>query len=339
VQGVKPFAERNPVIIAVIGLVLLIVFGWAAYSADDLPVIGGGTTYTADFSEAAGLRPGDEARVAGVKVGEVTDVKLDGAKVAVSFRVRDTWIGDGTRASIMIKTLLGDKYLAVEPLGVNEQRPGTRIPLARTTAPYDVTQAFSGLGETLTELDSRAVAQSLQTLSDTFRDTPPNVRRALDGLSSLSRTISSRDEQLARLLAGSKRITGTLASQNADFEVLLRDGNLLLAEIQRRRNAIHDLLVGTQTLATELSGIVRDNQRQLDPTLRALAQVTAMLERNQESLDRTLQVAAPYYRMLTAATGNGRWFDSYLCGVVPKEYLPPGTPPARGCMPPKQGGR
>ena len=42
---------------------------------------------------------------------------------------------------------------------------------------------------------------------------------------------------------------------------------------------------------------------------------------------------------VTNTLGNGRWFDNYVCGVVPKNYLPKDTPPVNDCMPPKQGGR
>ncbi len=334
----KPIRERNPVIVAVVGLAVLVGLGSAAYGADDLPVIGGGTTYTADFTESAGLHSGNEVRVAGVKVGKVTGVALDHGHVKVSFRVKNTWVGDASTASIMIKTLLGEKYLAVDPLGVSRQNPSRPIPVGRTTSPYDVTQAFNGLADTLGQLDSDKLGQSLEAIAETFRNTPPNVRKAVQGLSSLSKTISSRDTQLAELLSGTKKITATLSTQNASFESLLRDGNLLLAEIQRRRNAIHSLLLGTQALSEQLTGIVEDNQAQIGPALKALDQVTATLKRNLGSLDHALAIAGPYYRLVGNTLGNGRWFDSYLCGLIPKEYLPPGTPPATGCMPPKQGG-
>ncbi len=334
----KPIRERNPVIVAVAGLAVLVGLGSAAYAADDLPVIGGGTTYRADFTESAGLSSGNEVRVAGVKVGKVTGVSLDHGHVKVSFRVKGTWVGNSTTASIMIKTLLGEKYLAVDPLGTARQDPGHRIPLSRTTSPYDVTQAFNGLADTLGQLDSDKLGQSLEAISETFRNTSPSVRKAVTGLSALSKTISSRDTQLATLLAGTNKITGTLAAQNASFESLLRDGNLLLAEIQRRRTAIHELLLGTQNLSIQLTGLVRDNEGRLGPTLTALDQVTSMLKRNQGSLDHALAIAGPYYRLIGNTLGNGRWFDSYLCGLVPRTYLPPGTPPATGCMPPKQEG-
>ncbi|WP_083982155.1 MCE family protein [Actinomadura hibisca] len=332
----KPVRDRNPVTVAVTGLVAIVVSALVALSADDLPVIGGGTTYTAEFGEAAGLRDGNEVRVAGVKVGKITQVALDRGKVRVAFRVKDTWIGDASTAAIAIKTLLGDKYLAIDPLGAKAQNPRARIPLSRTTSPYDVTRAFEDLAGTVGQVDSQKLARSLDAISTTFAGTPPSVRKALDGMSALSRTISSRDAELARLLSGTRQATGTLAGQNDQFTALLRDGNVLLGELRRRRDAIHGLLTGTQELARQLTGLIDDNQRQLRPTLQALGRVSDLLLKNQRSLDQALKLAGPYTRLLGNTMGNGRWMDGYLCNLVPKNYLPPGTPPAGDCRPPKQ---
>lgn len=333
----KPVQERNPVLVCLVGLLLVALLAGVAYRAEDLPLIGGGTTYTADFSESAGLSSGNEVRVAGVKVGKVTDVALDGDRVRVSFRVKDVWIGDASTAAISIKTLLGEKFLAVDPLGARRQDPGSRIPVSRTTSPYDVTQAFTGLGDTLEELDSEKLAKSFESVSDTFRNTPGDVRTAATGLSALSRTLSSRDSELADLLRGSKKLTKTLKGQRKEFASLLRNGNLLLAEVRSRRSAIHQLFTGTRDLGTELSGLVKDNKDQLAPTLRALDRVTTVLLKNRKRLDKALAVAAPYYRLLGNTLGNGRWFDSYLCGLVPANYLPSDPAPEK-CEPPKQGG-
>ncbi|WP_081842659.1 MULTISPECIES: MCE family protein [Actinomadura] len=338
----KPLRERSPIGVAAVGVALLLVLGMLAFRADDLPVIGGGTTYSAYFSEAAGLKDGQEVRVAGVKVGKVTAVELEGNKVKVTFRVKDTWVGNATRAMIMIKTLLGSKYLQLDPLGYRRQDPRETIPLDRTVAPYDVTTAFEDLGRTFDRLDTAKLAASLETISKTFEDTPPSVRVALHGLSSLSNTIASRDAELARLLAGTKQLSGTIAAQNAQFQTLFKDGNLLLGELRRRRDAIHALLVGTNRLARELIGLVDDNRRTLGPTLASLDRVTTVLERNQKNLDRALETAAPYMRVVANSTGNGRWVDGYLCGTVPKEYLENGAwkPPVTGCEPPRlTGGR
>jgi phospholipid/cholesterol/gamma-HCH transport system substrate-binding protein len=307
---IKPVKERNPVAVAFAGLAVLSVLGLLAYNVQDLPFIGSGTTYSADFSEAAGLREGDEVRIAGVKVGEVTGVSLDGAKVKVTFDVKDAWI----------------------------QSPDVRIPLSRTTSPYDVTQAFQDLGGTIDDIDTKQLAASFETISETFADSPAHVRKAATGLSALSRTVSKRDQELADLLKGSSKFTKTLKDQKSSFETLIDDGGPLLGELTDRRDAIKALLTGSRNLGKELRGLVDDNDKQLGPTLKALGRVTGVLEDNSDQLDRTLALVGPYYRLVGNTLGSGRWFDSYLCGVVPPEYLPEPSRPRSGCVPPRMTG-
>jgi phospholipid/cholesterol/gamma-HCH transport system substrate-binding protein len=318
--------------IGIIGTVVLLGIAALVYFWGDLPGIRG-TTYQAEFSEAAGLRPDDEVRVAGIKVGEVKDVELDRehgyGRVLVTFRIDDTWVGDHTTAAIKIKTLLGRKFLALHPTGDREQDPDARITLDRTATPYDVTQAFEGLANTVGDIDTAQLAASFRTISDTFADSPEHVKSALDGLTALSRTISSRDSQLAQLLTNTRQITSTLAGTNSEFDKLIDDGKLLLDELNNRREAIHDLLTNTADLSQQLSGLVADNQAQLGPALAQLDQVTDILTRYAGQLDRSLQLAGPYFRVLNNITGSGRWLDTYVCGLVPDNREP--------CIPTRPG--
>ena len=73
-----PFRERNPVIIGAVSLAVIAAFILAAFKAEGLPLIGGGDTYYAAFSEAGGLKANDEVRVAGVRVGKVAGRRARG---------------------------------------------------------------------------------------------------------------------------------------------------------------------------------------------------------------------------------------------------------------------
>ncbi len=318
----RSFRSRNPIPIGITGLVVLGLALAVAMFSDDLPIIGGGTSYSAEFSEAAGLEPDDEVRIAGVKVGKVSDVELEGDRVVVTFRVKDAWVGDRTAAAIKIKTVLGQKYLALDPDGRDVLDPAARIPRERTTAPYDVLEAFRGLAETTNQIDTAQLAQSFEVIARTFDGTPNDVRGALNGLQSLSKTVSSRDTQLAQLLDNTRQISQTLADRDAQVVKLLQDGNLLLDEVSKRRDAIATLLTGTKTLATELKGLVDDNNKQLGPVLKSLDQLTGMLARNQEALGRGIKNMAPFVRLFNNAVGNGRWFDNYICGLLPPQLGP-----------------
>lgn len=322
----KSFKERNPLVLGVVGSVVAAALLTATLNYDSLPIVGSGTTYEAEFSEAAGLQPDDEVRIAGIKVGEVRDVTLADDHVQVRFRVKDAWVGDRTSVEIKIKTLLGRKFLSLRPTGNGVQDPDQPIGRERTVTPYDVTEAFNGLADTVGAIDTKQLADSFAAISETFKNSPAHVRSALDGLSALSKTVSSRDSEIAELLANARKITTTLANSNDDFDKLINDGNLLLTELDHRKQAIHDLLTGAQNLGTQLSGLVADNTDALGPALTQLKTVTDILQRQNDNLAKSLTLAGPYFRVVNNSLGNGRWLDSYLCGLL-AENRDPCTPP------------
>ncbi|WP_191256104.1 MCE family protein [Amycolatopsis oliviviridis] len=318
----RSFGAVDPVKLALAGLTTMALGMAAALNADALPVIGGGTTYSAEFSDAGGLRADNDVRIAGVKVGKVSEIDLEGDRVLVSFRVKDAWVGDATSASIQIKNVLGQKYLALDPRGEAILDPGDAIPLRRTTAPYDVLEAFRDLSKTVDAVDVDQLAKSFDAISATFADTPADVRAALDGISKLSGTIASRDRQLRTLVANTRQVSQTLVDRDTEAQRLVQDGNALLRAISTRQQAIKDLLDGSKRLATALDGIIADNDGQLAPVLEQLDRLTSMLQRNQDSLAKGIAAFAPAIRVLTNVAGNGRWIDGYLCGLVLPTFGP-----------------
>lgn len=336
----KPLRERDQARVGVATLAIILLGAVVAFNVDDLPLIGGGVTYRAYFSESAGLSSGNEVRVAGVKVGKVTGVKLAGDQVDVVFRVHDTWLGDETSASIQIKTLLGEKYLELAPAGGSPLDPDVTIPRSRTVAPFDVSEAVGKLSETVGRIDTGQLAKSFEVVAETFKDTPPHLQGALNGLSNLSKTIASRDQQLVDLAANASQVSKTLADRDGELRKLISDGNLLLGELQLRKEAISALLSGTRKLADELRGLVADNAAQLKPTLEQLERVTTILQRNQDNLSAALASMAPFVRVFSNTVGNGRWFEGYLCGLLPPPTtLGPVQVNPEGCLPPLAGVR
>jgi virulence factor Mce-like protein len=313
----RPFRDRNPVVIGAVSLAVIAALVFAAFNAQSLPLIGGGTVYEAQFSEAAGLRPDDPVRVAGVKVGQVESLALEDGAVTVEFRVEDTFVGDRTEAAIKIETVLGAKFLALVPRGGEPLDPDDRIPLDRTASPYDVVEAFADLSTTIEEIDTAQMARSFEVLSETFRDTPDEVRTSLQGLARLSDTIASRDAQLRQLLSATRDVTQVLADRNGEFTRLIQDSNVLLREVQERRELIDAILDSTQELSRQLSGLVADNREALTPALQQLSRVTDILSRNRAALGQTVNNLAPFVRVFTNTLGNGRWFDSFVNDLLP----------------------
>lgn len=309
----KPFRERNPVPIGAAGIAVIGLLMLGAFNVQSLPILGGGKVYKADFNDAGGIKKDDEVRIAGVKVGKVTGVSLDQDHVRVDLRVDPgTEFGVLSKANIKIKTLVGAHYLEIVPDGPGQMSTKTDIPVERTTAPFAVQDAFQGLSERASQIDTKQLAASFSTIADAFRDTPAVNKQALTGLSQLADTVNKRDQQLQELLQHTTQVTGVLAQRNTQFSALINDGNLILQTVQARRAQIDRLLTTTSELATTLSNVVRDNKAALAPALAHLKSVIAVLESNLGNLDRAASLLGPYARDFSNTVGSGHWFDSMI---------------------------
>ncbi|MFB4314051.1 MCE family protein [Actinomadura sp. 21ATH] len=317
----------RPVRAGIIGAAAIALALLVGLNAQRLPFIGGGRTYSAAFAEASGLRPKEEVRIAGVKAGTVTGVRLEGDHVRVDFRVdRGVAFGTRTRAEIKLKTLLGTHYVALVPGGPGRWPPGRQIPLSRTSVPYEIVPAVGGLATDLGQIDARRLAAAFDALSGTFENSPEEIRSALSGLRRLSGTIASRDRELTRMLAHARDVSRLLADRRADIAALAADAGTFLRELHRRREVIHQVLTGTARLARQIEGLVADNERHIGPALRHLRTVVGVLRRHRDGLERAARLYGPVARQLTDVTGSGRWIDAYLQNIVP---VPPRVGPPR----------
>ena len=313
-----PFRERNPVVVGAISLAVVLGLILLAFNADKLPIIGGGDTYYADFKEAGGLKANDEVRIAGVRVGKVDSVSLDGDHVKVGFRIDSgAQFGTDTRAAIKVKTLLGAMYLSLEPAGPGQLPQDTVIPTSRTSSPYDVVQAFSGLARTSQRIDTHQLAQSLTTLADLTRNTPKNFRQALSGVSALSSNLAARNEQIGTLLQNLRTVSTTLNARDQDIVGLMRDSAVLFQALDKRRQAVHDLLRSTSQLSVELTRLVKQSRSDLQPALTNLDTVLGVLNKDSDQIDQSIRLLGPFYRVFANTLGNGPWFDTYIQNMPP----------------------
>ena len=124
-------------------------------------------SYKARFVDVAGLRVGDDMRVAGVRVGRVQEIEItaDGAEVGFDL-VKDQPLLDSTKIVMRYQNLLGQRYLALVQSGTAGKRLSEEavVPLARTSPGFDLTELLNGfrpLFEALRPDDVNALANSL----------------------------------------------------------------------------------------------------------------------------------------------------------------------------------
>jgi len=337
---VRPLRELNQVTVAIIGSVVVAALIIGAVSFGHLPFIARESTYHAQFADAAGLVAGDEVRVAGLNVGEVSTVELQGAHVGVTFTVKDyIRLGRDTSLNIKIASILGQEYLEVAPAGSGALGSGDVIPEARTTSPFTLVELLGTLSTRTEQIDLGQLDTALRSLADDLRTTPPAARGVLDGLSRLSQTIASRRDQLTSLIASASQVAGTLADRRTTLVALLGNADLVLQTLEQRRQVIHQLFVDAGALGQQLTSLLQDDSAQLQPLLANLKTVTDVLSKDQGSLDQSIELLAPFARYFSNASGSGNYADV----TAPTLLLPdnvfvqcskPGAiDPSTGCRP------
>lgn len=311
----KPLVARDPFKVGIVAILLSGLLGLGIVVFTFLPV--GENTYTAYLAQTAGLRAGEGVEVYGVPVGQVQSLSLAGDKVKVRFTVKKSIeLGDETSAEVKVATLLGTHYLAVTPAGLGTLE---QIPLSRTKVPYNLQDVLEKGTGNLTELDPMLLAKALTEVSKTLSATKENLGPALDGIARLSEAVTARSEQTGQLLTAAKSVSEQLSGSSGDIVALMRQANLVLAEINSRREAIHTLLTQTTALARNLGGIIADTKADIGPAFRQLNEVLRTLNSQDRVLKDLLEKMAPTVRYVANATGNGPWGDLWI--------KPPALPP------------
>ena len=247
-----PFRERNPVPIGAVGLVVIAAAAVPRLQrCQSLPLIGGGDTYRAAFTEAGGLKAGDDVRIAGVKVGKVTASTSRAATSLVDFTVTEAarLRHRRPRPSMRIKTLLGEKYLALD---AGRRRASStadsEIPLSpHHCRSYDVVDAFSDLTTTTEQIDTGQLATSLGRPSPTeFKDSPADVKAvARRPVPAVPHHRLARRRAAPAARAGQQRHAARRQPQRAGAQRSSRTATCSWSSSTRGATTIHTLFLNT----------------------------------------------------------------------------------------------
>ena len=308
----KVFGNRDPFRIGIAAFVAMAVLG--AFVVVISTVSFGTKGYTAFLPHTAGLRVGESVQVAGVDSGEVRGIHLDGDKVLVDFTVdRSIRLGRDTTAAVKVSTLLGTHYLDIDPQGPGELSDD-RVPLAQTSVPFNLQDVIDKGTAAADKLDSALLGQALSTVADTLRASGPDFLPALEGVDRLSRVVSTRTDQFGKLLTSSREVADQLAASSDDLIRLMRQTNLVVDELLRRREAIHRLLIDVRVLAASVRGVIRDTKQDVGPALDNFDKVLRILKSKDDQLRGALHKLAVAGRYLANAAGNGPWIELLIPG-------------------------
>ncbi len=304
------------------GIIVVILAVGVGQSFTSVPVLFARPSYYGQFSDSGQLNKGDKVRIAGLDVGRVEGLSIDGDHVLIKFGIGTHTIGTESRLTIRTDTILGKKVLEIEARGNRSLRPGGTLPLGQSTTPYQIYDAFFDVTKAATGWDIDTVKRSLHVLSETIDQTYPHLSAALDGVARFSDTIGKRDEEIKHLLAQANQVASVLGDRSQQVDRLLVNAKTLLAAFNERGRAIDALLGNVAAFSVQVQGLINDNPN-INHVLEELRTLSDVLVQRQDDLANGLVMVGAFLPSLNETIASGPFFKVVIHNLVPGQIMQP----------------
>lgn len=281
---------------------------------------GDSNTYSAIFNDVSDLKSGDTVRVAGARVGTVSDVRLEeDNRVTVRFDADNgVKLTTGTQAAVRYLNLVGDRYLELVdgPGSTRLLQPGSVIPVERTSPALDLDLLLGGLKPVIQGLNARDVNALSASLLQIMQGQEGTLDSLLSRTSSFTATLADNGQVVQQLIDNLKDVLATVSKDGAQFSALLDRLERLVTELSNERDPIGDAIDALDKGTASITDLLTQARPPLAGTIDQLNRLAPNLAQEKDRLDQALQKAPENYRKLVRIGSYGNFLQLFLCGVT-----------------------
>lgn len=281
--------------------------------------------YSAIFSDVLGLRPNDDVRIAGVRVGKITAIGFDVNPqtnkhlAKVSFEVqRDQHLYSDTKALVRYQNLIGQRYLALAPGTAPDSRllaAGGRIPLERTEPSFDISAFLNGFQPLFENLLPEQVNDLSTTLIQALQGDGVSLSTFITQAAALATDFERRDAILKDIITNLSGVMSGLAKRSDELETLITQTRALISGLYEQGQS---LLASTEQIAgasESLVAMVSQVQPKLAPAQNSTRDALTLLIDNGAKLDQAAIDLPGILSDVGKFSGDGTYATAYLCSL------------------------
>jgi phospholipid/cholesterol/gamma-HCH transport system substrate-binding protein len=283
-------------------------------------------TYHAVFTDATGLISGDDVRIAGVQVGQVTGISLYPGNLAdVSFTIRNNVpLSVSTQAALKYRNIVGQRYLELSE-GAGSPAPlqqGATIPLSRTTPALDLNALFNGFRPLLSSIQPSQVNQLAYSIIQVFQGEGGTIDTLLGQVASLTSTLADHSQVIDELIQNLNSVLATVDAHSTQLTALVGNLKDLVSGLAADRTAIGNSLTGINQLTVTTGNLLTQARPPLKGDISSLNKVAGTLDKAQPQLQTWLNGLPGELSGLDNVASYGSWANMYLCTIGAKVSLP-----------------
>lgn len=279
------------------------------------------STYRAVFSDVTSLVVGDDVRIAGVRVGNVSDVEVHSATSAVvTFRVKsEVPLTQGTQAALRYRNMIGQRYISLSEGEGSPSRlkEGESIGLDRTSAALDLTDLFGGFQPLFEALSPDDTNQLAYELIQVFQGESGTVESLLAHTASLTGTLAQRDELIGSVIDNLTVVLTSFNERDDQLSTAISTLQQLITGLKDDRGVLTDSLDNIATLTGETSDLLEDAGPAMTADIKNLRKLTSQIgtKKARRDLDRTLGILPIKIDRLGRTGQYGAFFNFYVCDL------------------------
>lgn len=311
----------------IVFLVVALVLTVLVYGSLRRDTSAGSHGYSALFADVTGLRPGDDVRVAGVRVGRVDTISLDDDVARVGFRLEnDQQLYADTIASVRYQNIVGQRYLGLargpRPESDIPLPPGSELPVDQTEPSFDIGAMINGFEPLFTLLDPEQADALSQSLIDAFQGDSGAIGELVVRARDMTAVFAERDELLGNLIDGSKTATENLARQDATLDAVLNNAQQLITALNERRDTLVSSLGSVTHAVDRMSTIGDEIYPDLEEFIYREPGMTKHLVQNRDEVAFMGSNLPLILKGLARTAESGAYGNAYLCSLNIMGFFP-----------------
>jgi phospholipid/cholesterol/gamma-HCH transport system substrate-binding protein len=286
-------------------------------------------TYRADFTDASGLQVGDDVRIAGVRVGSISGIKIVNHDTArVSFTVaKDRTLPTSVIAQLRYRNLVGQRYLDVE------HGPGTTgatlksnavIPESQTRPAVDLTVLFQGFQPLFQGLDAGQINQLSGEIISTLQGEGGSLDLLLSTLGDLTNTLADKDKVIGDVVDNLASVLTAVGSRDAELSNLILQLQGFVSGLAQDRSTIGNSIDAINNLTTSTAGLLTQVRAPLAKDIVDLTGLVGNLNKGSGTIQYFVEQLPPTVAGLIRTASYGSWFNFYLCSITISDLSLPG---------------
>jgi phospholipid/cholesterol/gamma-HCH transport system substrate-binding protein len=286
-------------------------------------------TYRADFTDAAGLNIGDDVRIAGVRVGTVSDIKIvrhNTAEVTFSV-VKSRPLPSSSQLTLRYRNLVGQRYLDISQ-GAGDsttmQNPDKAIPTSRTTPAVDLTVLFAGFKPLFEGLAADQINKLSGEIIATLQGEGGALQSLFSTVADLTNALADKDKVIGDVITNLSSVLDTIGRRDTELSNLIIQLQGFISGLADDRKTIVNALDGINKLTTNTAGLLTQVRAPLAKDIKDITGLVGVLNRNSGTIKFVVNELPATIGPLVRTASYGSWFNFYLCTISGTITLPGG---------------